>query len=323
MTAGPASRLARTSRLARIASIVTLAGALSTGLTAAARIASAPHDGAGAVAATAGSAAVGAERIAAPPRQTSPGSRSSHRIGTGPHASGPGNASPRLRGLARATPGSRKAQAAASAAGCMPTHTVRPGETLSSIADRCYGSPGDWQAVYGANTAVIADPDLIYPGQVLTIPARPAHAIAYVVHGGTPVTTPGWHRPPDTGTAAAKPRSVRDDRPQTRLDRGSPAPAGADGRYGCGGLEALWDQAGGNPADARLAAGIALAESGGNPGAVSPTDDYGLWQINASNGALATLSPQANARSAVILSHGGTDWSPWTTYRTGAYRGRC
>ena len=46
-------------------------------------------------------------------------------------------------------------------------HAVAPGDTLSEIA----GSySGDWQDVYAANRDVIgADPDLIYPGQVLTI----------------------------------------------------------------------------------------------------------------------------------------------------------
>ncbi len=72
-----------------------------------------------------------------------------------------------------------------------------------------------------------------------------------------------------------------------------------------------------------MAAEIAMAESGGNPNAISPTDDFGLWQINASNGSLATLNPYQNARSAVILSDNGANWNPWTTYRIGAYYGRC
>jgi hypothetical protein len=66
-----------------------------------------------------------------------------------------------------------------------------------------------------------------------------------------------------------------------------------------------------------------MAESGGNPNAISPTDDFGLWQINASNGSLATLNPYENARSAIVLSHDGTDWDPWTTYHIGAYYGQC
>ena len=95
------------------------------------------------------------------------------------------------------------------------------------------------------------------------------------------------------------------------------------GVYSCQGLETLWDAAGGNPGNAFLAAEIAKAESGGRSWAISPTDDYGLWQINASHGYLATLDPAGNARAAVLISGNGADWSAWTTYVTGAYAGLC
>ena len=68
-----------------------------------------------------------------------------------------------------------------------------------------------------------------------------------------------------------------------------------------------------------MAAEIAMAESGGNQYALSPTDDFGYWQINASNGSLATYNALGNARSAIILSDDGTNWSPWTTYTAGLY----
>jgi hypothetical protein len=93
--------------------------------------------------------------------------------------------------------------------------------------------------------------------------------------------------------------------------------------YSCSGLEALWKQAGGSAGEAVMAASIAMAESGGNPSAVSPTADYGLWQINASHGSQATLDPLANAQAAVSVSNDGTNWNPWTTYASGAYSGRC
>jgi Lysozyme like domain len=98
---------------------------------------------------------------------------------------------------------------------------------------------------------------------------------------------------------------------------------GLSGTLSCSGLEQLWDSAGGNPSDAFMAAEIAEAESGGNQYALSPTDDYGYWQINGSNGALATFNAYGNARSAIILSDDGSNWNAWTTYHTGAYEGRC
>ena len=73
-----------------------------------------------------------------------------------------------------------------------------------------------------------------------------------------------------------------------------------------------------------MAAEIATAESGGNPYAVSPTDDIGLWQINLPSwGSEASTNPVVNARAAVSISDDGTNWGPWTTYTSGAYIGRC
>ena len=49
------------------------------------------------------------------------------------------------------------------------TYTVRPGDTLSGIAAR-FGI-ADWRTLYRANRSVVGpDPDVIRPGQVLTIP---------------------------------------------------------------------------------------------------------------------------------------------------------
>jgi len=50
------------------------------------------------------------------------------------------------------------------------TYTVRSGDTLSAIAAGL--GIGDWRPLYEANKKLIGpDPDLIQPGQVLTIPA--------------------------------------------------------------------------------------------------------------------------------------------------------
>jgi Lysozyme like domain len=94
--------------------------------------------------------------------------------------------------------------------------------------------------------------------------------------------------------------------------------------YDCAQLEALWVDAGGSPRYALSAAQVATAESGGDPYAVSPTDDFGLWQVNGSWGpVLATENPQGNARAAVYISHDGTDWAPWTTWRDGESGREC
>lgn len=105
----------------------------------------------------------------------------------------------------------------------------------------------------------------------------------------------------------------------------SAAPSG--GTLGCSQLEALWKSAGGSPSAALTAAEIATAESSGRQYATladgNGTVDRGYWQINSSHGSLSTYDAHGNARAAVLISRGGTDWTPWTTYRTGAYTGKC
>lgn len=51
------------------------------------------------------------------------------------------------------------------------TYTVAKGDSLSKIAKAHYGRFDKWRMIYEANRATIGDnPDLIKPGQVLTLP---------------------------------------------------------------------------------------------------------------------------------------------------------
>ena len=52
-------------------------------------------------------------------------------------------------------------------------YTVKSGDSLSKIAQREYGDGSKWKAIYEANRGTIKDPDLIHPGQELTIPPAP------------------------------------------------------------------------------------------------------------------------------------------------------
>jgi hypothetical protein len=38
---------------------------------------------------------------------------------------------------------------------------------------------------------------------------------------------------------------------------------------------------------------------------------------------MATYNPIGNAKAAIAISSNGHNWRAWTTYVTGAYRGRC
>lgn len=87
--------------------------------------------------------------------------------------------------------------------------------------------------------------------------------------------------------------------------------------------------------DVAIAVAVALAESGGNPGAhnsTPPDDSYGLWQINmlgslgpprrkkfgiSSNTDL--FRPAINAKAAKIIFN-ESGWKAWTTYTGGKYK---
>jgi hypothetical protein len=87
---------------------------------------------------------------------------------------------------------------------------------------------------------------------------------------------------------------------------------------------------------AKVAAAIAMAESGGNPNAhnaTPPDDSYGLWQINmlgamgpdrrkqfgiSTNDAL--YNPATNAKAMKALSQDGGNFNPWSTYTNQSYR---
>ena len=50
-------------------------------------------------------------------------------------------------------------------------HTVERGDTLSAIAKKFYGKANKYHAIFEANKPMLDNPDRIYPGQVLRIPA--------------------------------------------------------------------------------------------------------------------------------------------------------
>ncbi len=213
----------------------------------------------------------------------------------------PQSAHASVRTPAKATAVTEQAQqaqttAARHAHSVTSTYTVRPGDTLSVISQRFYGTASKWNWIYQANRSKISNPDSIFVGERLTIPNHAPVATAYSPkHAKKPVTT--------TLTSSSSKLS---------------------GNLSCSGLEALWEAAGGSRGEAFMAAEIAMAESGGRQFAHSPTNDFGYWQINGGHGpAMATYDPIGNARAAIAISSNGSDWFPWTTYTSGAYRGRC
>lgn len=50
------------------------------------------------------------------------------------------------------------------------TYTVKSGDCLWNIAKKYYGNGAQYTKIYNANKGKVKNPNLIYPGQVLTIP---------------------------------------------------------------------------------------------------------------------------------------------------------
>jgi hypothetical protein len=80
-----------------------------------------------------------------------------------------------------------------------------------------------------------------------------------------------------------------------------------------------WERNGGGPATVVDAVAVALAESGGRTDAISPSGDYGLWQINRIHfgtygiDARNWSDPNVNAAAAAGISSSGYNWAAWCT----------
>ncbi len=62
-------------------------------------------------------------------------------------------------------------QAVGGPAAAESTYTVKAGDTLSKIAKQHLGDANAYMAIFDANRDQLKDPDKIFPGQVLKIPA--------------------------------------------------------------------------------------------------------------------------------------------------------
>ena len=115
------------------------------------------------------------------------------------------------------------------------SYTIRPGDTLSQIAARAYGSAADWPAVWWANRRQVPDPDLITAGQRLALPgshqvppwlARAALAAAAAVRPAPAAPAARRRLRPRLRRPPARRRRLRAGRTGPRSRRASPAGTG-------------------------------------------------------------------------------------------------
>ncbi len=70
-----------------------------------------------------------------------------------------------------ASGGGETSRSSSTGAAQQRTYTVAQGDTLWGIAKKFYGDGGQYTRIAAANSTAVKNPNLIYPGQVLTIPA--------------------------------------------------------------------------------------------------------------------------------------------------------
>ncbi|MCC3773515.1 LysM peptidoglycan-binding domain-containing protein [Streptomyces sp. UNOB3_S3] len=129
------------------------------------------------------------------------------------------------------------------------SHTVREGDTLWDIAAQQLGSGEDWQRLYGANADKVTDPDLIFPGQSLTVDST------------APRSTP-----PLTEKAKAPTPP-----PASKKDRARTSASGTLDDWIEQAREELRKNGDPVPSAAAIKARV-MTESGGNPKAINLTD---------------------------------------------------
>jgi LysM repeat protein len=133
------------------------------------------------------------------------------------------------------------------------SYTVESGDTLSSIAASVLGSSGEWTAIYQANTGTISNPNLIMPGEVLTIPGSGSSQASTAESTSTSSTEETSTTTSSTSEASASTYSGTTAFQECVISRESGGDAqvmNSSGHYGLYQFSAsTWAAYGGNPAD--------------------------------------------------------------------------
>lgn len=179
-----------------------------------------------------------------------------------------------------------KAAQHTSSSGRPTWYTVRPGDSLSTIAGRAYHDQKAWPVLYWANRGKIHWANVIEPGQVLRIPVKPAHIPA----------APGALGP-------------------------APAPAPAPAAQVSAPASATATSYSSAPAGGSFEQCVIARESGGQTQVMNATGHYGLYQFSASTWAEYGGSPAdfGNASAAeqhqvfanAIAAGGQSNWSAY------------
>jgi LysM repeat protein len=179
-------------------------------------------------------------------------------------------------------------------------YTVKSGDSLSAIAKRAYNNPDYWPVLYWANHSQIRYANVIEVGQVLTVPAKPAHApAAPSVLGPTPPPAPA---PVATSTSATSYQA-----PSSYTAPAQSAPVQSTTYSGSGGSS--FQQC------------VIARESGGNSQVMNGSGHYGLYQFSSGTWAAyggnpadfgnASVAEQNQVFNNAIAAGGQSNWAPY------------
>ena len=190
------------------------------------------------------------------------------------------------------------ARPAAEKASALPVkYTVKSGDSLSAIAKHIYQNPAYWPVLYWANHGQIKYANVIQVGQVLTVPAKPAHIPA----------------PPSvlSPAPAPAPAQATTSGPATQETSDTAAPAQApvqSANVSTGGMSSFQQC-------------VIARESGGNSQVMNSSGHYGLYQFSASTWAAyggnpadfgnASVAQQNQVFSNAIAAGGASNWAPY------------
>lgn len=189
-----------------------------------------------------------------------------------------------------------------------PAHyTVRLGDTLSSIAA---ADNMTWEQLWSDNRATVADPNLIYPDQVLSTGTATVAAYPGQDSGDQAPAPPADSSQAVSQAQAPAAPAVPEPAPQPAAQQAAQqAPASSAGGSGSG-------------ASSGFQACVIARESGGNAQVMNSSGHYGLYQFSASTWAAYGGNPSTfgNAsaaeqtqvfNNAMATPGGASNWSPY------------
>jgi LysM repeat protein len=177
-------------------------------------------------------------------------------------------------------------------------YTVKPGDTLASIAQHLYASADYWPALYSANKAAIPDPSQITAGQVLTVPNKPAK-----IPSAPQELAPAAPAAPAAATASS--------------GQGYTSASSATATTATTTTSAATSSGG----ESSFQACVIARESGGNPQVMNGSGHYGLYQFSAGTWAAyggnpadfghASVAEQNQVFANAIAAGGQSNWAPY------------